>query len=183
VTSDTAADPSATFLSIFDQEPPLDRSFKPEILGTPPPTQGVIPHVVVDDARKAIAFYKAALGASEVMRVAAPDGSNRLMHAELAINGARFFLVDHFPEHCPASPAEAKGQPAGKFAPAKEIGGTPATFHLYVENCDAAVKRAKEAGATVTMEPWDAFWGDRYAQVVDPFGLSWSFAHPLAKAA
>ena len=52
-------------------------------------------------------------------------------------------------------------------------------MHLEVADCDAAVKRAADAGATVTMPPMDAFWGARYGQVVDPFGHAWSFAHPL----
>jgi PhnB protein len=52
-------------------------------------------------------------------------------------------------------------------------------MHLDVPDCDAAVERAAAAGATVVMAPNDAFWGDRYAVIVDPFGHSWSFAHPL----
>lgn len=161
----------------------MEMSFKPEFSGTPAPTQGVIPHIVVDDARKAIEFYKAAFGATEVMRAAMGDGSGRLMHAELTLNGARFFLADHFPEFCPADREDVSGKAIGTLGPPKVLGGTGVTMHLYVENCDAAVKRAADAGAAVVMEPWDAFWGDRYAQVADPFGHAWSFAHPLpAKA-
>ncbi len=63
--------------------------------------------------------------------------------------------------------------------PPDQIKGTSVTMHLEVENCDAAVKRAADAGATVTMAPWDSFWGARYARIIDPFGHSWSFAHPL----
>ena len=48
-------------------------------------------------------------------------------------------------------------------------------MHLYVEDCDAAVRRAEQAGATVTMPAQDMFWGDRYATVTDPFGHHWSF--------
>src|ERR1700694_1262361 len=51
-------------------------------------------------------------------------------------------------------------------------------MHLEVENCDAAVQRAADAGATVTMAPWDALWGARYGRIIDPFGHSWRFAHP-----
>lgn len=133
--------------------------------------QGVIPHLVVDDAAAALAFYAKALGAREAMRLPAEDGK-RIMHAEIEINGARVFVRDDFPEfQC--------GVDARQATP-KALGGTTATLHLQVENCDAAVKRAAEAGARVVMEPMDAFWGDRYGQVVDPFGHSWSFAHTLA---
>ncbi|MEW6452632.1 MAG: VOC family protein [Pseudomonadota bacterium] len=131
----------------------------------------LIPHLCVVGAADAIEFYKKAFGATEVMRVPAEDGK-RLMHAHLIVNSAPVFLVDDFPEH--------RGQHGGmKVFPPKEIGGTPVVLHLEVKNCDESVKRAADAGATVTMPPWDAFWGARYAQVADPFGHAWSFAHPL----
>ncbi|MFZ5790190.1 MAG: VOC family protein [Pseudomonadota bacterium] len=139
--------------------------------------QGVIPHLVVNDAAAALEFYKKGLGATEVMRLPAQDGK-RLMHAEIAVNGARMFVRDHFPEHCPAA---AGGREAGKLAPPAALGGTAVTLHLEVADCDEAVRRIVAAGATVTMAPMDAFWGARYGQVVDPFGHAWSFAHPLRK--
>ena len=58
----------------------------------------------------------------------------------------------------------------------KELGGTSASIFLYVEDVDAVVKRAVDAGATVTMEVADQFWGDRFGSVQDPFGHSWSIA-------
>lgn len=131
---------------------------------------GVTPHLVVDGAMKAIEFYVKGLGAKEVMRVPAEDGK-RLMHAEISVNGARVYLCDEFPEHC-----------GGKSRTPKALGGTPATLHLDVPNCDEAVRRMVAAGATCTLEPMDAFWGARYAQVTDPFGHHWSFAHPLPAA-
>jgi PhnB protein len=129
--------------------------------------QGVTAHLVVHDGAAALDFYKKALGANEVMRLPAEDG-RRLMHSEIEVNGAKVFVRDDFPEH-------AGGQ---RSAP-KDLGGTTVTLHLEVPNCDAAVDRAVKAGAKVTMPPMDAFWGARYAQVVDPFGHCWSFAHPL----
>lgn len=137
----------------------------------PENTQGVIPHLIVDDAVAAIEFYKKGFGATEVMRMPAQDGK-RLMHAELVINGARIFIVDDFPEH-----RATCGD--GKHSTPKSLGGSPVTMHLEVSDCDAAVKRVGDAGANVIMPPWDAFWGARYAQVRDPFGHAWSFAHPL----
>ena len=60
-----------------------------------------------------------------------------------------------------------------------KLGGTAVMMHLAVASCDDAFKRAVAAGATAAMEPWDAFCGARYAQVRDPFGHAWSFAHQL----
>jgi len=135
----------------------------------------VIPHLVVDDAAAALAFYKKALGAEEVMRLPAQDGK-RLMHSEMKVGDARIFVRDAFPEHCPQG-----GEGGGTDGSPKTYGGTAVTLHLQVENCDAAVERAAGAGAMVAMPPADQFWGDRYALVVDPFGHLWSFAHTLEK--
>jgi PhnB protein len=55
------------------------------------------------------------------------------------------------------------------------------TLHQTVRDCDAAMKRAADAGATITMPAQDMFWGDRYGQVRDPFGHMWSFSTPLKK--
>jgi PhnB protein len=138
---------------------------------------GVIPHLVVKGAARAIDFYKAALGAEELGRhpvgpeflpgAAADDG--RVMHAALRINGATVFLCDDFPDLC----GGVSRAPAGP---------SPVTLHLCVPSADEAIARATAAGATVTMPAEDMFWGDRYGQVVDPFGHAWSFSHPLAAA-
>ncbi len=125
--------------------------------------ENVIPHLVCDPCAKAIEFYKKAFGAVETNRMLAPDG--RIIHAAVRIGNSFVFLVDDFPEY--------RG---GKSHSPKGLGGTPVTLHRYVENCDAAIKRAQEAGATVTMPPADMFWGDRYGQVTDPFGHNWSLA-------
>jgi PhnB protein len=136
------------------------------------PVQAITPHLVVNDGHAAIEFYKQALGASEVIRMPAQDGK-RLMHSEIQVNGARLFVMDDFPEHrCESGMVDA-------VFPPDQIKGTSVTLHLEVEDCDAAVRRAADAGATVTMAPWDAFWGARYGRIIDPFGHSWSFAHPL----
>jgi PhnB protein len=125
---------------------------------------GLIPHLVCDPCADAIEFYKKAFGATEVGRVPAPGGK-KLMHAEILIDGRPVFLVDDFPEFC-----------EGKSQTPKALGGTPVTVHRYVENCDATIQRAADAGATVKMPAQDMFWGDRYGVVTDPFGHSWSFA-------
>lgn len=126
--------------------------------------KGLIPHLVVKDAARAIEFYTAALGAVELPRMPTEDG--RIMHAALQIGDATLFLCDDFPEYC------------GGVSRAP-VGPSPVTLHLCVPDCDTAVATAAGAGATVTMPASDMFWGDRYGQVVDPFGHAWSFSHPL----
>ncbi|HEV3021073.1 MAG TPA: VOC family protein [Pirellulales bacterium] len=125
--------------------------------------EGLIPHLVCSPCSEAIAFYKKAFGAEEVARMPSPDG--RIMHAQIRIGKSFVFLVDDFPEYC-----------GGKSSAATSLGGTPVTIHQYVTDCDAAMKRAQDAGATVLMGPHDMFWGDRYGQVQDPYGHKWSIA-------
>jgi PhnB protein len=133
----------------------------------------ITPHLNVAGGAEAIAFYVAAFGAQELARMPAQDGK-RLMHAALLINGGQVFLHDDFPEMC---------FPGATFGAPPRTGGISVTMHLTVDDCDAWYDRAMKAGATTVMAPHDAFWGDRYAQIVDPFGHSWSFAHtPAAKA-
>jgi uncharacterized glyoxalase superfamily protein PhnB len=124
----------------------------------------VIPHLVCDPCSEAIEFYKKAFGAEEVHRVPAPDG-NRIMHAAIRVGNDFIFLADDFPEFC----GDKRQSPAA-------LEGTPVTMHRYVENCDAAVERALKAGAKPLMPVGDAFWGDRYGVVIDPFGHQWAFA-------
>ena len=116
------------------------------------------PHIIVQDATRAIDFYKKAFGAQEQTRHLAPDGKT-VMHAQLKIGNSMLMLANEFPPMC-VSP--------------KARGGTSVTLHLYVENVDAAFDRAVKAGCTVKMPVSDQFWGDRYGQVEDPFGHLWS---------
>jgi len=125
--------------------------------------EGIIPHLVCENAKAAIEFYKKAFGAEEVASMPSPDG--RIMHAEIRIGGNLVFLVDDFPEYC-----------EGKSGTPKALGGTPVVLHRYVKDCDAAIKQAVDAGATVKMPPADMFWGDRYGVITDPFGHDWSIA-------
>ncbi len=129
------------------------------------PTQvsHVIPHLVVNDAAAALDFYAKAFDAVEQLRMPGPNG--KLMHASMSFGGNMVMLVDEFPEMGGKSP--------------KTLGGSPVTLHLVVGNADEAIARAEAAGATVLMPAADQFWGDRYGMVQDPFGHSWSIAHPL----
>jgi len=107
----------------------------------PPGHENLIPHLVCSPCSEAIEFYKKAFGAEEVSRAPAPDGQ-RIMHAALRLGNSIVFLVDDFPEYC-----------GGKSESAISLGGTPVSLHRYVENCDAAMKRAQKAGASVIMPP------------------------------
>jgi PhnB protein len=132
----------------------------------PPGHENLIPHLVCERCAQAIDFYKKAFGAEEVHRMPGPDG--RIMHAAIRIGNSFVFLVDDFPEYC-----------EGKSESPLGLKGTPVTLHHYVEDCDRAIQRAKDAGAKVLMPAADMFWGDRYGVVVDPFGHKWAFATHL----
>jgi PhnB protein len=121
------------------------------------------PHLVCAGAADAIEFYKKAFGATEMMRLPGPGG--RIMHACVRIGDSQLFLVDEFPDW-------------GSVGP-QSLQHSPVTLHLQVENADAAFEKAVAAGCTVTMPLADAFWGDRYGQLKDPFGHSWSIAHHI----
>jgi PhnB protein len=99
-----------------------------------------------------------------MMRLPGKDG--KLLHAAIQIGRASIMLVDEMPEWGALSP--------------KSLKGTPATIHLYVDDVDAFVDRAVNAGATLKMPVADVFWGDRYGVIVDPFGHSWIGRHPAA---
>ncbi len=120
----------------------------------------VTPYLAVEDAAEAIEYYKKGFGAKERVRMMAPDG--RIGHAELEIGDSLVMVADQFPQSTTTPPGE--------------LGGTSAGIFLYVEDVDAAVKQAVDAGAKVTMEVADQFWGDRFGSVKDPFGHSWSIA-------
>jgi PhnB protein len=126
----------------------------------------VSPHLVVGDAAAAIAFYVKAFSAVELGRVPGPDG--RLFHAALRVNGATVLLNDDFPEHA-----------GGKSLTPTALGGTPVTIHLTVTDVDSKFQQAVDAGATVVVPLEDAFWGDRYGVLRDPFGHHWSMGQPM----
>ena len=120
----------------------------------------VTPYLVVNDAAKAIEFYKRAFDAKELHRMEGPPG--KIGHAELQIGDSIVMLADEMPPNATKAP--------------KTLGGTTAGMFLYVQNVDTAFQKAVGAGATVATPLADMFWGDRYGQLVDPFGHSWSMA-------
>jgi PhnB protein len=120
-------------------------------------TVQVIPYLHVKGAARAIEFYQQAFGATEVLRLAEPDG--RIGHAEIQIEGARIMLADEFPEH-------------GILGP-QSLGGTSVGLHLTVPDVDALAERAVAAGATLAKPVQDEFYGERGGKLVDPFGHVW----------
>jgi len=120
----------------------------------------VTPHLTCAGAADAIEFYKKAFNAVEASRLADPKG--KLLHAMIRIGDSAVMLVDEFPEY-------------GSLGP-KALHGSPVVIHLYVDDVDAFVRRAVDAGAKITMPLEDMFWGDRYCRLEDPFGHHWSVA-------
>jgi PhnB protein len=115
--------------------------------------------LTVDDAAKAIDFYKQAFGAEEISRLPMGD---KIGHAELQIGDTRIMLNDEFPER-------------GNLGP-KARGGTPVGLIIYTGDVDSAFKKAIDAGGTQTMPVENQFWGDRMGGLTDPFGHKWSIA-------
>lgn len=116
------------------------------------------PHIIVRNATEALDFYKRAFGAEEIYSVPGPDG--KLMHAEIKIGNSMLMLADENPQWGVLSPLT--------------IGNTSVTLSLYVEDADSTFNQAITAGATSKMPVADMFWGDRYGQVIDPYGHCWA---------
>ena len=120
----------------------------------------VTPSLTVRNAAQAIEYYKKALGAEEIMRMASPDG--KISHAELKIGDSIIFLNDENPAWGGKSP--------------QTLGGTPSGIYLYVEDVDKSFQRALDAGGETKMPVADMFWGDRMGSFVDPYGHAWTIA-------
>jgi PhnB protein len=124
----------------------------------------IIPHLVVQGAERAVAFYgDDASGAAEVRRVPVPDG--RLMSVQLRIGDGLLQVADELPE-------------LGVLAP-PSIGGTPVMLALDVADAGAVFAQAVTAGAEIRQPPADMFCGDRHGQLEDPFGHRWNIAQHL----
>lgn len=120
------------------------------------PLSGVTPYLNIDGARKAIEFYQRAFDA--VAHETKPvENSDRLMHAQIEINGGQILLCDFFPEHgFPTVPAQGFN------------------LHLHVEDAQMWWDRAVAAGCSIVMPLKTEFWGDIYGQLKDPFGIVWA---------
>ena len=121
----------------------------------------VTPYFTVRDAARAVEFYKQAFGATELMRMAEPDG--KIRHAEIRIGNSPIMIGDEFPEF-------------SEMRSFQGLGGSPVSVYLYVEDVDAMFNRAVAAGAKVRSPIKDEFYGDRVGAVEDPYGLAWFIA-------
>ncbi|HKE25101.1 MAG TPA: VOC family protein [Bryobacteraceae bacterium] len=137
---------------------------KPATSPIPPGFHSLTIHLMVKGAAGYINFLKKAFGAIEIRRSPAPNG--KLMHAEVQIGDSRLMFSDDFCE-------EMHQQP---FA----TGHLPFVVNLYVPDADATWKQALEAGCEVEFPIADQFWGDRYGQVKDPYGITWAISTHIA---
>ena len=126
----------------------------------------VQPYLIFVDSTQAIAFYAAAFGATEKLRMNNEQG--KTVHAEIVIGNSVLMMADEHPE-------------IGAFAVA-HYGGSPVNLMIYVDHCDTTYTTALAAGASSLREPADQPYGDRMAGILDPFGYKWWIAHPLAKS-
>jgi len=123
----------------------------------------VTPHLVVEGGDAALEFYQKAFGAKLLMRRTAPDG--RILHARLRFGDSIVILSDAFPGSTMAAPSDP--------------GSCRVTVHLYSTDVDRLWSRAVQAGAKVARPLENQFWGERYGQLLDPFGHRWSLAQPV----
>lgn len=123
---------------------------------------GVVAYLLVNGATQASEFYQRAFGATEVGRQPV-DEKGRTMHVHLYVNGSSLMLCDPYPEY---------GHALEK----------PQAFDLMlqVDDIDAWFSRAAAAGAEIVQPVQEMFWGARYGQLRDPFGVRWSMNQPLS---
>jgi len=117
--------------------------------------------LIQEDSLRAMDFYQKAFGAEAGMHMPGPDGKGT-MHMEMRIGDSTIMMTDENPQWNCRSP--------------KSLGGSPVSMHLYVKDADALFNRAVAAGCEVEFPISDAFWGDRYGKVRDPFGHAWGIA-------
>ncbi len=126
-------------------------------------THELFAYLHVSNAAAALEFYKKAFGATEKLRLTEPGG--RIGHAELDFDGTTLMLADEYPEYGIRGP--------------QSVGQTTVTLHLHVDDADAVMRQAVEAGATVEREAQDQFYGERSGCVRDPFGHRWNIGHHI----
>src|SRR4051794_39772693 len=136
-------------------EEPKDRSVPSgDTVSAAPPVISVM--LIVEDADAAVAWYKTALGATELWNLGGVAG--------LAISGAAFFLHEVNPEN----PTETSPGQAGV---------TSTRIEVFADDPDTFIERAVAAGAVAgaRIEDHHVPWGThRQGGFTDPFGHSWS---------
>ncbi len=126
----------------------------------PPGFRTVTPYLSLEGGVKAVAFYVKAFGARRISEVLSPDG--RLVHGRIRVGDSIVMMSDVLEGSRTASPAR--------------LGSSTVTLHVYSKNVDALWARAVAAGAKVAMPLENQFWGERYGQLIDPFGHHWSLS-------
>ena len=117
----------------------------------------VTPYLSVQGAAAALEFYTQVFGATERMRM--PGPGDTIGHCELQLGSSLIMLADETPE-------------IGFLSP-KTLGGSPVIISVYVDDVDAVVERALQAGATLLRPVEDQFYGDRSCGVEDASGVQW----------
>jgi PhnB protein len=146
------------------------------VRGASPDIGQIAPHLVVDDIEAAVSFYKSVLGAVELYRSKQPDGV--ATHVHLRIGRSIVLVTDEG-----AARAVTSIDAYWKIESPRSLGGTTTMLQIYVEDARKLYDRAVDAGAQPTWPMFDAFWGDRYGLVTDPFGHVWAIAEPLQELA
>lgn len=123
----------------------------------------VQPYLIFHDARAAISFYERVFSARARLCMTTPEG--RISHAEVEIGSSVLMMAD-------------ENAAIGAWAPF-HYGGSPVSFQMYTEDCDAVYRLALSQGATSLREPADQAYGDRMAGILDPFGYRWYIATHL----
>jgi PhnB protein len=157
VTSELRGLPRADFKAALRAQLEGRTPMSSKAVSAPQATQTATAYLILNDAARAIEFYKQAFGAAEIMRLNGPG--DRIGHAEIRIGNSTIMLADEFPDHGAIS--------------AQTLGGSPVKMQLQVDDVDAVAARAISAGAKTLQPVQDQFYGERSGQFADPFGYTW----------
>jgi PhnB protein len=122
----------------------------------------ISPMLPVRRGVKAIEFYKAAFGATELFHIGDEDNA---VVAQMAVAGAEFWLADESPQYLNFSP--------------ESLGGSTVRMVMVVDDPDEVFTHAVAAGASVVSAVEDKEYGWRVGRVVDPFGHHWEIGKAL----
>ncbi len=136
---------------------------KAKVNPIPPGMRSITPHLVIKGASQALEFYKKAFSAKELEKAPLPDG--KLMHASIKIGDSVVMMADEFPGSNMKAPDSA--------------GTTTVALHIYTKNVDKLWQQALDAGAKIAMPLENQFWGERFGQLLDPFGHQWSMSQRI----
>lgn len=132
----------------------------PNVKPIPVGYASVTPYLYIRGAASAIDYYKQVFGATVILSMPGPGG--KVMHAEIKVGDSVIMLADENPQMDVLSP--------------QSVGGVASSLLLYLENVDAVVQRAVDAGAKLLRPVQNQFYGDRSGTISDPFGHHWTVA-------